>query len=181
MWLKSQICTGWQQGHLLQVDMFVGSIGFKQPLKIYKFNSMFSQLTPMTHMHYDASASWCHFQYCPWKISSAWAECMGWGEVGRFDWRVKLAWMYLGLPMKWPWSEPAGPKIACVCASVCLLVCKFATITSPTPLPCDFTATMSSLAQLWAQDNEKQRQRRHDDTRLTESGNATSDQLFVSN
>ena len=49
-------------------------------------------------------------------------------------------------------------------------------------LPCDFTlstgvANMSSLAQLRVRDTKKQKQRRHDDARLTESRNARNEQL----
>ena len=40
-------------------------------------------------------------------------------------------------------------------------------------------ATVSSLAQLRVQDTNKQKQCRHNDTRLTESGNARSEQLLV--
>ena len=49
-------------------------------------------------------------------------------------------------------------------------------------LSCDFTlstgvANMSSLAQLRVRDTKKQKQRRHDDARLTESRNARNEQL----
>jgi len=40
-------------------------------------------------------------------------------------------------------------------------------------------ATRSSLAQLQVRDTGKQRQCRHDDARLTESGNTRSEQLLV--
>ena len=79
---------------------------------------------------------------------------------------------------------PAGPKITLlfprllVCAST-LITC--AIITSRKLLPCDLQSTS---AQLWStthydfeMDTEKQRQRRRDDARLTESGNARSEQL----
>ena len=40
-------------------------------------------------------------------------------------------------------------------------------------------ATMSSLAQLWVWDTEKQRQHRCDDARLTKSGNIRNGQLLM--
>ena len=72
----------------------------------------------------------------------------------------------------------------CVCLSVCVSCAIF---TSRKLLPCDFissvlaalstgVATMSSLAQ-W--DAEKQRQCKHNNVRLTEIGNARSQQLLV--
>ena len=49
-------------------------------------------------------------------------------------------------------------------------------------LPCDFTlstgvANMSSLAQLRVRDTKKQKQRGHDDARMTESRNTRNEQL----
>ena len=98
-------------------------------------------------------------------------------------------------------ARPAGPKITLrfprllvyifICASV-LVTC--AIITSRTLLPCDLTILLSTSARLlcvatilWVvyhsyeieMDTEKQRQCRRDDARLTESGNARSEQLHI--
>ena len=97
---------------------------------------------------------------------------------------------------------PAGPKIAFVSAAVCLFVCGIFGWCIPyhmcnnyityivamqlyfsqlwTAASSTGVANVSSLAQLRVQDINKQRQNRHDDARLTESGNIRSKQQLQS-
>ena len=96
-------------------------------------------------------------------------------------------------------SQPASSKVTLYFLRlfICILVCASAILTCPiitlrTSLPCDVTlvnlmaalsasTTMSSLAQLRVRDvnAQKQRQHRHNDARLTKSGNPKSKQLLV--
>ena len=59
--------------------------------------SLFNSLGPIADISVmRLSASWCHFQQCPWDLGSAWAERAGQGEVGGCTRRVQTAWPRLG-------------------------------------------------------------------------------------